>query len=77
MRPTVPSLEAFKQRLEPAWERAWLTNDGMLTEIYRAGLRQVPGLRFPEDLPEVDHNYAYSSDPSARCAIISCLYEAG
>jgi dTDP-4-amino-4,6-dideoxygalactose transaminase len=31
----------------------------MLTEIYRKGLRGVPGLSFPEDLPGVDHNYAY------------------
>jgi len=30
-----------------------------LTGIYRERLRDVPGLTFPEDSPDVDHNYAY------------------
>jgi dTDP-4-amino-4,6-dideoxygalactose transaminase len=30
-----------------------------LTEVYREGLRSVPGLRLQEDMPGVEHNYAY------------------
>lgn len=30
-----------------------------LTEIYRAGLRTVPGLRLQEDVPVAEHNYSY------------------
>jgi dTDP-4-amino-4,6-dideoxygalactose transaminase len=30
-----------------------------LTELYRCGLKDVPGIRCPEDLPGVTHNYGY------------------
>jgi dTDP-4-amino-4,6-dideoxygalactose transaminase len=30
-----------------------------LTEVYREGLRGLPGLRVQEDMPGVEHNYAY------------------
>ena len=29
-RPTLPSLDAYREKLEPVWESAWLTNDGRL-----------------------------------------------
>ena len=36
-----------------------IENRGKLTELYRARLRDVPGLTFHEDRPGVRHNYAY------------------
>ena len=30
-----------------------------ITEIYREGLAEVPGLRTMSDLPGIEHNYAY------------------
>jgi len=36
-----------------------ITRRRRLTEIYREGLRAVPGLRIQEDMPGVRHNYAY------------------
>jgi len=30
-----------------------------LTELYRRGLKDIPGIRCPEDLPGVTHNYGY------------------
>jgi len=42
-RPTLPSLEAFRARLEPVWESAWLTNDGGLHGELRDGLARYLG----------------------------------
>ena len=42
-RPTLPSLEAYRARLEPVWESAWLTNDGGLHDELRASLARYLG----------------------------------
>jgi dTDP-4-amino-4,6-dideoxygalactose transaminase len=38
MRPTLPSREAYLEKLAPVWESAWLTNDGALHQELTAAL---------------------------------------
>ncbi len=47
-RPNIPGLEDYARRLSPAWERQWLTNDGVLhmqLETALAARFEVPCLR--------------------------------
>ena len=43
-RPTLPSLDAFRHKLEIAWEDAWLTNDGVLHNELHAALTRYLGV---------------------------------
>lgn len=43
-RPTLPPLEDYARRLEPAWESAWLTNDGVLQQQLRSALCDYLGV---------------------------------
>jgi dTDP-4-amino-4,6-dideoxygalactose transaminase len=42
-RPALPPLEEFRQGLEGIWDRAWLTNNGLLVERFRDNLVEVCG----------------------------------
>ncbi|MCK5860923.1 MAG: DegT/DnrJ/EryC1/StrS family aminotransferase [Candidatus Hydrogenedentes bacterium] len=47
-RPHIPTLETYAKALSPAWERQWLTNDGILhteLELALAARFDVPSLR--------------------------------
>jgi len=43
-KPSLPSLDAYRDRLEPVWESAWLTNDGGLHDELRAALAAYLGI---------------------------------
>jgi dTDP-4-amino-4,6-dideoxygalactose transaminase len=43
-RPTLPSLEAYREKLEPVWRSAWLTNDGDLQRELETRLTEQLGI---------------------------------